>query len=104
MFNALSAINLKKSVLPIVEQTRWIRYRKPPHLPRPKGRRFYVRPEKEINQEEFNQFKPYWNLYKTNMRSIYNLFKAEKKFSSLYTDEKIEIDKQNHLRALAENE
>ncbi|RNA15311.1 putative 28S ribosomal mitochondrial [Brachionus plicatilis] len=64
-----------------IEQTRSIRLRKPPWVPRAKNKRFWIPPLKQQDRDEHNYMIPIWNKYKAEMRSVYLLFKTVAKFS-----------------------
>lgn len=74
-----SVLNSFKSIN--FEQTRSIRLRKPPWVPRAKNKRFWVPPLKKQDKDEYDYMKPIWDKYKAEMRSIYCLFKTVAKFS-----------------------
>lgn len=100
-----SVLNSFKSIN--IEQTRSIRLRKPPWVPRAKNKRFWVPPLKKQEQEEYDFMKPIWSKYKAEMRSIYLLFKTVAKFSDKESakaqeEKKKLLDKENAL--LEENE
>ena len=64
------------------QQLRNIRFRKPPWVPRAKSKMFRVPPLKEKDLEETAYMMPIWHEYKAHMRSVYQLFKTEGKFSN----------------------
>lgn len=67
-----------------IQQCRFIRPRKPPHLPRAKGKRFRVSVKPEVDQEEYKMATKLYNQYRSEMRSVYQLFKTEEKFRRNY--------------------
>jgi hypothetical protein len=73
--NCLNKLNV------INQQLRSIRVRKPPWIPRSKAKMFRVPPLKEVDKEEYEYMQPILRQYKAEMRSIYQLFKTEEKFS-----------------------
>ena len=89
-----SIFSLNKAVLPIMQQNRSIRYRKKPTDPRPKGKRYNVNIKPEWNLEQQDLLKKDWILYKSQMRSLYQLFKTAKKFSGSQSEVvQIEIER-----------
>jgi hypothetical protein len=64
------------------QQTRWIRNRKQPWMPRAKNKAFRVPPLPKQDAAEREYMTPIWNNYKANMRSMYQLFETEFKFSA----------------------
>lgn len=105
MLKAVSSFS--KTFSPLVQQNRSIKYRKPLSIPRPKGKRFYVRVKPELDQAEQAFLKNHWSLYKSQMRSIYQLFKTEHKFSgekSEVVQNEIERKKQIIEKCLLMNE
>ena len=71
---ALNTINLE-------QQIRHFKFRKAPWLPRSKRTVFRVPPLKVQDPKQKAYIIPIWNEYKSQMRSIYQLFKTEAKFS-----------------------
>ena len=65
-----------------VEQQRNVRLRKPPWEPLAKSKQFRVPPEKKRDIEEYNYIIPIVREYKAQMRSMYQLFKTEFKYSN----------------------
>ncbi|CAF1050006.1 unnamed protein product [Brachionus calyciflorus] len=88
-----------KTISQSIQQARSIRLRKPPWVPRAKNKQFRVPPLKPVNHEEYAYMKPIWDQYKSQMRSIYQLFKTEFKFS-----DKESIKAQEEKRKLEEKE
>lgn len=73
----------QKSELNIIQQqVRSIRQRKPPWVPRAKSKMFFVPEYKEPDLEEKKFITPLTRNYNAHMRSLYQLFKTEYKFSS----------------------
>jgi hypothetical protein len=90
----------------IVQQTRNIRIRKPPWMPRSKAKAFRVPPLKEQDSAEQAYITPIWREYKATMRSIYQLFRTELKFSdkaSLKAQEEKRIQAEEEKKLLAWN-
>jgi hypothetical protein len=78
---ALSNLCLTESTALLNQQTRSMRVRKPPWVERAKSKRFWVPPLKQEDSDQKAYMKPIHDNYKTQMRSIYQLFKTEAKFS-----------------------
>jgi len=78
---AFSNLCLSESTALLSQQTRSMRMRKPPWIERAKSKRFWVPPLKQQDPDEKAYMKPILDNYKTHMRSIYQLFKTEAKFS-----------------------
>lgn len=83
-------------------QIRSIRMRKPPWVPKAKSKMFRVPELKQVDQAERDYMVNIWHEYKAQMRSIYQLFKTESKFSdkaSLKAQEekRIRLEKEKHL-------
>lgn len=90
-----------------IEQSRSIRLRKPPWVPRAKNKRFRIPPLKQQDKAEYDYMIPIWNRYRAEMRSIYLLFKTVAKFSDKESakaqeEKKKLLEKENRL--LEENE
>jgi hypothetical protein len=104
----LSSVNsLTKTIIPSIQQVRGIRYRKAPTLPRAKGKKFYVNVKPEWDPTELALSKKYWAEYKAQMRSVYQLFKAENKFMGQQS-EKVRLENERLMKregeVLRENE
>jgi hypothetical protein len=89
------------------QQVRWIRIRKPPWVPRAKNKAFRVPQLKKQDEAEHQFMRPIWNEYKAQMRSMYQLFETEYKFSAQQSkkvqDERVKLlEKETVL--LAEND
>jgi hypothetical protein len=88
------------------QQIRNFRFRKPPWVPRSKKTQFRVPAPRVANLEQEAYMKPIWNEYKANMRSIYQLFKTEAKFSdkaSLLFQEEQRIIREKEQEILKRN-
>lgn len=88
MFKLVLKHNAKSSLLGDLgallnscQQTRSIRQRKPPWIPRSKSKAFRVPPFYEQDQAESEYMKPLLRNYYAEMRSVYQLFKTEAKFT-----------------------
>ncbi len=64
-----------------LQQTRQVRVHKPPWVPRSKAKAFRVPQLHQPDVDEVAFMTPIWRQYKAQMRSIYQLFKTENKFS-----------------------
>ena len=114
MFKLASSKSLAQSLEKLVllsststQQTRSVRLRKPPWLPRAKNKMFRVPPLAQVDHEELAYIKPIWNEYKAQMRSVYQLFKTENKFSaqaSLKVQQEKERLLEREAQIMAENE
>lgn len=93
---------LKNLALTNSQQTRSMRLRKPPWVPRAKGKQFRVPKYKEPDMQEKNYITPIWQEYKAQMRSVYQLFKTEGKFTDqaslkVKEEKRILLEKENLL-------
>ena len=80
--NSIKLHQLTTSLINLnIQQTRYIRVRKPPWIPRSKAKAFRVPPLYEPDPDETAFITPIIRNYKAQMRSIYQLFKTENKFS-----------------------
>lgn len=82
-----------------LQQFRNVRVHKPPWVPRSKAKAFRVPPLHEPNPEEIAYMTPIWRSYRAQMRSVYQLFKTEFKFS-----DKASLKAQEEKRAKAAEE
>ena len=64
-----------------IQQTRQVRVHKPPWVPRSKAKAFRVPTLHQPDADEVAYITPIWRQYRAQMRSIYQLFKTENKFS-----------------------
>jgi|LakMenEpi03Aug12_release.lakeMendotaPanAssembly.Ray.scaffolds.fasta_scaffold3041574_1 hypothetical protein len=97
-----SIFSFNKTGLPLLQQNRSIKYRKHPTAPRPKGKRFYVIKKPDWNLEEQALLKKDWSIYKSQMRSIYQLFKTEHKFMGSES-EVAQLELERNKKRLAES-
>lgn len=95
----LIANNATKLASLNIQQTRNVRVNKPPWVPKSKSKAFRVPTLHKRDQEEADYMKPIWLHYKAEMRSMYQLFKTENKFS-----DKASLKAQEEKRAKIEEE
>jgi hypothetical protein len=107
----LNLLNINRNILKNIQHelqiTRSIRMRKPPWVQRSKAKQFRVPPLHIQDSDERNYMIPIWQHYKTQMRSMYLLFKTEGKFSdkeSLVAQERKKIEKERDRELLKKND